>query len=185
MIRKLSVILVVLFLCFLLIGCAGNEKGSGIRINDVSNQEDIMITPEREDVLASNTEQLDEIGFNTGSEVEVDVDLTVLSSTLVYAEVYNIMVSPEKYIGKTVKMRGSYYASYYEETGKYYHYVIIEDAAACCQQGLEFIWNGEHTYPENYPSDGTEVEVVGTFDTYEELGVSYSYISTDEVQIIN
>lgn len=180
--RKLSLTLTALFLCFLLSGCTGNKNNSGSLINDVSKQEEITNTSEIEDVLDSKTDQSEEISSTT--ESGVDVDLTALSSTLVYAEVYNIMVSPENYIGKTVKMRGSYYASYYEETGKYYHYIIVEDAAACCLQGLEFIWNGEHTYPEDYPADGTEVEVVGTFGTYEELGVSYSYISTDEINII-
>ena len=31
-----------------------------------------------------------------------DVDLTNLSSTMVYSEVYNMMSTPENYIGKTV-----------------------------------------------------------------------------------
>lgn len=180
--KKLSLILTALFVCFLFIGCEKNENGSQSRTNDVSKQDDITITPEVEDVFVSNTEQLEEISTNT--ESGVDVDLTALSSTMVYAEVYNITFYPERYLGKTVKMRGKYYAGYYEETGKYYHYVMIEDAAECCQQGLEFIWNGEHTYPEDYPVDGTEVEVIGTFGTYEELGASYSYISTDEISLV-
>ena len=29
-----------------------------------------------------------------------DVDLTLLSSTMVYSEVYNMMVDPDSYIGK-------------------------------------------------------------------------------------
>lgn len=189
--KKLSLISTALFHCFLLIGCARKVDSIENRTNDVSEQEEITISQELEDntisqeledVLLSNPEPVVEI--NTNADSGVDVDLTVLSSTMVYAEVYNIMVFPEKYIGKTVKMRGKYYASYYDETGKYYHYVIIEDAAECCQQGLEFIWNGDHTYTDDYPADGTEVEVVGTFGNYEELDVSYTYISTDEINII-
>jgi len=65
---------------------------------------------------------------------EVDMDLTVMSSTMVYAEIYNMLESLDDYIGKTVKMRGLYYASYYEELDKYYNFVVIEDATACCQQ---------------------------------------------------
>ena len=34
------------------------------------------------------------------------VDLTALSSTMVYAEVFAMMSSPEDYVGKTVKMQG-------------------------------------------------------------------------------
>jgi len=116
--------------------------------------------------------------------VSVDVDLTVLSSTMVYAEVYNMMVRPDDYIGKVVKMRGPYYASYYDETGKYYHYVIIEDATACCQQGLEFIWDGGHTYPDDYPENNTNIEVVGVFGSYEELGSTYYYLAAADISIL-
>ena len=35
----------------------------------------------------------------------------MLSSTMVYSEVYNMMVDPESYIGKTVKMDGSTYCT--------------------------------------------------------------------------
>ena len=36
--------------------------------------------------------------------VDADVDLTQLSSTLVYAEVYNMASNPQSYVGKTVRM---------------------------------------------------------------------------------
>ena len=47
----------------------------------------------------------------------IDVDLTKLSSTMVYSEVYNMLYTPDDYIGKTVKMKGAF--AYYEdpETG--------------------------------------------------------------------
>lgn len=37
----------------------------------------------------------------------IDVDLTQLSSTMIYAEVYNMMVTPDEYVGKTVRMEVS------------------------------------------------------------------------------
>ncbi len=114
----------------------------------------------------------------------VDVDLTALSSTMVYAEVYNMMVNPADYLGKVVKMRGAYYASYYDVTQEYYHYVIVKDATACCQQGLEFIWNGRHRFPEDYPADYTEVEMQGVFGSYEELSQTYYYLAVDEIVLV-
>jgi hypothetical protein len=115
---------------------------------------------------------------------DVDIDLTELSSTLVYAEVYNMMMSPDEYMGQTVKMSGSYYASFAEETDQYYHYVIIEDAAACCQSGLEFMWSGDHEYPADYPADNTNVEVTGVFSSYDELGQTYYYLAVDDINEI-
>lgn len=111
----------------------------------------------------------------------IDLDLTAMSSTMVYAEVYNMMSNPDDYMGKVIKMSGPYYASYYDETGLYYHYVIIEDATACCQQGLEFVWNGEHSYPADYPDEKTPIEVTGVFGKYDELGKDYYYLAVDEI----
>ncbi|MCL2078804.1 MAG: hypothetical protein FWH17_03055 [Oscillospiraceae bacterium] len=117
--------------------------------------------------------------------IDVDVDLTALSSTMIYAEVYNIMTNPDDYMGKRIKMRGPYYASYFDETGSYYHYVIVEDAAACCMQGLEFIWNGEHIYPDDYPQDKAIVEIIGVFGSYDELNETYYYLSVDDITAVN
>ncbi len=98
----------------------------------------------------------------------VDVDLTVLSSTMVYAEVYNMMVSPDNYKGKTVKMAGQFVPYYDESTGNYYFACFISDATACCSQGIEFILAGDYSYPDYYPSEGETICVIGTFDTYME-----------------
>ena len=37
---------------------------------------------------------------------DIDIDLTRLSSTMVYSEVYNMMNTPENYVGKMVRMNG-------------------------------------------------------------------------------
>lgn len=179
--KKLTLSSVAIVLCLVLVGCSREENNNENRVNEVIIQEESVALQTIEE-LDSNSESEEELTSNMDHE-GIDVDLTVLSSTLVYAEIYNIMFYPENYIGKTVKMRGQYYSSYYEETGEYYHYVVIEDAIACCQQGVEFIWNGEHIFPDDYPSDGTEVEIIGMFDTYEELGRSYLYIATDEIKV--
>lgn len=107
------------------------------------------------------------------SEEGIDVDLTVLSATMVYSEVYNMMVSPEAYMGKTVKMSGQYVPFYDDTTDKYYFACIIKDATACCAQGIEFELTDEYAYPDDYPTEGNEICVVGVFDTYEEGETKY------------
>ena len=99
----------------------------------------------------------------------IDYDLTAMDGDLVYASVYQMMVEPEAFEGKVIKISGRYYASFYDPNNRYYHYVIIEDAMACCAQGMEFVWDdGSHVYPDEYPKDNSYVEVVGTFETYTE-----------------
>lgn len=118
---------------------------------------------------------------------EVDYDLTTMSPTMVYGTVYQMMVYPEKYIGKTVKMRGTYTYEFYDKTNQYYHYVQIADAAACCAQGIEFVWqDGSHAFPESYPDEAAEIEVIGTFETYEESGDSnlYCRLANSEMRVL-
>lgn len=116
--------------------------------------------------------------------VAVDIDLTAMSGTMVYAEVYNMVNTPEQYLGKSVRIKGEFNAGYYEGTESYYYYVLIADATACCQQGIEFVWTGSHDYPEDYPENGAEIEIEGVFSTYTELDVKYYCINTDDVIVL-
>ena len=104
---------------------------------------------------------------------KVDLDLTTMSSTMVYSEVFNMVTTPENYIGKTVKMRGTYMYYYDEKPDHYYFFCLISDAMACCSQGIEFALTKDYHYPEDYPKPDDEITVVGVFDSYEEEGNTY------------
>ena len=105
----------------------------------------------------------------------VDVDLTVMGKDMVYATVYQMMCYPDEYIGKKIKANGTYTACWYDETSKWYTYCLIKDALACCQQGLEFTWeDGSHDISE-FPEEGTDIEIIGTFRVYKDF-------EEDEVQ---
>ena len=107
-----------------------------------------------------------------------EVDLTVLSSTMVYAEVYNMLYNdPESYLGKTVRARGEF--SIYQlvvdgvlQPAPAAYACIIADATACCAEGMEFVSEGDLTYPDDYPELGAEITVVGEFQAYEENGMT-------------
>ena len=132
-----------------------NEEENGIGIPPVPDLE-----------VKEPTDPVDDAIDN--DEAEADVDLTALSSTMVYSEVYNMMYYPENYIGKTVKMKGMYAGYHDESTDKYYHACIIQDATACCAQGIEFEPTDDYRYPDDYPAEGQEVCVTGVFDKYKE-----------------
>ena len=123
----------------------------------------------------------------TQSADGIDVDLTVLSSTMVYSEVYNMMVTPDSYIGKTIKMKGQF-AVYQatDESGAFipdqmYFACFIADATACCSQGREFALACEHAYPDDYPELGSEITVTGIFELYEEDGCRYCRLGNAEM----
>lgn len=114
---------------------------------------------------------------SSGAYDAVDVDLTLLSSTMVYSEVFNMVYEPESYEGKTVKMTGL--LSAYEADGKLYLACIVPDATACCAQGLEFELKDSYSYPDDFPENGSEITVAGTFTSYTEEVGGGSYVFFD------
>lgn len=109
----------------------------------------------------------------------VDIDLTQFSSTVVYSEVYNMMLTPEEYAGQTVRMKGPLTAFMDDDQSQIYTAVFISDATACCQQGFEFVWEG-HEYPNDFPELGTEITVTGVFELYERDGAEYPHLIVEE-----
>lgn len=179
----------VLLLCILLITGCSNKKGTNgkgvnntnsiekVIDNQIANEDGKTETTESEKASSDVESNKDIEDTISGAEnvrdtdETVDYDLTQMSSDMVYATVYQMMVTPEEYEGKTFRIDGNFYATYYEATKKYYFYCIIQDATACCAQGMEFIWDdGSHIYPDEYPEDNTEIVVEGTFETYREDG---------------
>lgn len=154
--KKLLCLVLALVFIFTLCSCSEKEK-----------------TPSQND--GETVAQSTDVKVNSGADesVNVDVDLTALSSTMIYSEVNNMMTTPDDYLGKTVKMSGSFSIYESESTGKIYYACVIADATACCSQGLEFVLAEERSYPDEYPELGTEITVTGVFDTYEENGYMY------------
>ena len=162
--KKIFHLLLVAALIVSLSACGNNETPQNTQKPSVSSGNTQNSTTVNEPQTPSSQPQVSD---------DLDVDLTKLSSTMVYSEVYNMMYTPNDYIGKTVKMKGQF--AYYEdpETKAQYFACIIADATACCSQGLEFILTGEHTYPNDYPEVGSEITVTGTFELYTENGFQY------------
>ena len=113
---------------------------------------------------------------------EVDYDLTVMGADMVYATVYQMMIEPKSYIGKSFKIRGNYYSSYSKDKDVYYHFCMIKDAAACCAQGLELLWADEKmNRHENCPEEDALVTAEGVFETYEEGPNTYGRIKDAKI----
>ena len=99
----------LLAVCMMASLCAcgkGREKDAG---NDtLSSDEEASASAE---IIPTPNEQETPGGSEPSqpSAGKVDVDLTVLSSTMVYSEVYNMLYNdPAHYLGKTVKAKGNF-----------------------------------------------------------------------------
>lgn len=106
-------------------------------------------------------------GYAADDAGAVDIDLTKLNSTMLYAVVFDMMNDPEKYNGKSVRMSGQL-AVYQEEEGggDVFFACVIADAAACCQQGLEFTPVSAHKWPDDFPAEGGDISIAGKCSMY-------------------
>lgn len=169
--KKIAVLFMVCCLSFVLSAC-GNQNMVKELADSNSRIEKKNAETRKNTAEDSSMKEADEKAETSGDMV----DLTVLNSTMVYSEVYDMTSKPENYIGKRVKMAGLFTAYQDETTKKRYFSCIIQDATACCAQGLEFELKEKRKYPEEYPEEEEEITVVGTFDTYEEEGYMYCVI---------
>ena len=170
--------------CLLLAACMAVSLcacGKDVGNNTLSSNEETSASAE---IIPTPNEQETPEGSEPSqpSAGKVDVDLTVLSSTMVYSEVYNMLYFyPEDYYGKTVKANGIF--AIYQmvvdgvtQPDPVAYACIIADATACCAEGMEFVLEGDYTYPDDYPELGTEITVIGEFQSYEENGMTWYHL---------
>lgn len=195
--RRMKKIVLLMAAALCLMGC-GQETGSNKAAGEMQSNVDKVMEEQMENAKRTTQDAIQndidvdkaiekakdgalkngkqENDDKSGESSDVDYDLTVMSSDMVYSTVYQMMTDPETYVGKTVRMNGAYVVNYWESTDTYYHCVLIKDAQACCQQGIEFVWgDGNHKYPDDYPEESAEVLVTGTFETYKEDGDTNLY----------
>lgn len=150
------------------------KNNPGAIFSSVKNKDNTTDINARSFKVYENAEAEDK---KTKKLPSVELDLTKLSGDFVYAEVNNMMTTPEKYDGKIVKIKG--YFNFYRDdlTGKSYTSCIIQDAQACCKQGIEFILQGEtKTYPYDFPRIGQDLTVTGKFKVYKEGEQLYCHL---------
>ena len=158
---------------------AGNDASSS---NEKSSASAESIPTPKEQETPDEQQTPEEPEQTQTSADGVDVDLTVLSSTMVYSEVYNMLYNdPAHYFGKTVKAKGTF--SLYQlvtdgvlQPDPVAYACIIADATACCAEGMEFVLEGDYTYSDDYPELGAEITVIGEFQSYEENGMTWYHL---------
>ena len=122
------------------------------------------------------------ISFAAPASGKVDVDLTKMSGTVVYAMVYQMVTEPMKFKGKRIKMAGVFSSYYDDETDQRFYGCVISDALACCSQGLAFELAKPRKFPDEYPDEGSKITIKGVFDyRVEEDGVGFPVIRDAEM----
>ncbi len=115
------------------------------------------------------------------AESAVDLDLSRMTGAVVYAQIYQMAVHPEEYIGKIVRLAGWFDVVTDSATGMVYTVCYIPDASACCAQGVEFVWAGGDDFSRDYPQPGQDIIVTGRFETYFENDWEYMRLADAEL----
>ena len=184
--HKMLCLLTAVLLAAALTGCSGANAVS--RQGPANQVEETLKTrmadaegsaPQEETTEVSSVNQVQ----NDNEYTQVDYDLTKMSSDMVYSTVYNMMAEPDSYLGKTVKMEGTFVVGTDQTTQQRFYACMIADAAACCAQGMEFVW-GDGSHPDSdYPQEGETLCVTGVFDTYTEGEYLYCRLDNASIEV--
>ena len=99
---------------------------------------------------------------------KIDFDLSNMNYNMISSITFEMLIEPEKYADKTVKISGQFYTEV-EEAIRYYS-VIIWDATLCCPAGMDFIPPDTMTFPDDFPPEETTITVTGTLHENTEDG---------------
>ena len=184
--KKIIVLLMIAAVLLSLAACSGETSSdktassAGSASTSSANSDSSVIDSALDQAKAPSTEN-PAAGDNANAPKTdgVDVDLTTMSSTMVYSEVLNMQQQPDQYFGKIVKMKGPFNVT--ELDGNRYFACLIKDATACCSTGIEFDLAGDYSYPDDYPEKDSEITVVGTFTIYTEGNSKYLQLKDAEL----
>ena len=114
---------------------------------------------------------------------KIDYDLSNYNFTMISSFFFQMLIEPETYENKTFKIKGKFQSFENEEdpAALPYFSVIMNDATMCCQEGIDFIWEGNHNWPADYPQQDQVITIVGKYIVTETDGFTYNYILASDI----
>ncbi len=159
----------LILICLLLLSCKAREKTDNSSLQ-AANEAKAQTTVSQPVVSTNSTNG------------KIDLDLTKMSATMIYSTMFDMLIMPEDYVEKSIKVKGWFQTYTDPQTAELYYAVVVPDATACCQQGLEFVWPGNHSYPDDFPKTGQDITITGLYKLIETDGVTYNYLEASNVE---
>lgn len=122
--KLVCVIFVVMGMLLVFIGCS--DPKAPIQQSSIGSS--ILSSSSSEAALSKENAPEESDG-----NIAIDIDLTKLSSTMIFSEIYNIMMNPTDYLGKTIRMEGTFKVYPIPELERNCYVVVVPDATACCE----------------------------------------------------
>lgn len=118
----------------------------------------------------------EEKDFSALDNIEVDEDISILPTTLAYAQTTRMMYDMETYLNNTVKIKGMFYHEINEEYEIDRITIMLLDETSCCQGYFEL------ELPEGlaHPVNGEQIMIVGTYTTRRDGDYLYPVIEVTD-----
>ena len=102
---------------------------------------------------------------NASETVKVDCDFTRMNPTMRMTYIYRLAVHPKEFVGKMLRISGTFLTRVDENDGKRYFGCLMGDpgGCSCCASGgvLEFMPKDSCGWATNFPPIGSSVTVTG------------------------
>lgn len=173
LIKVLCMLMSMILLVMTLPGCSSQDEAESTE--DVAAAEDQAADGQQIGTDPNTGQPIQSVDISALGGNGADVDISRLSSTMVYSVVYDMVTHPDDYLGKKIRMSGTMSVYHDEASGNTYYACLISDATACCSEGIEF-QTADGIDPSEYPSDGEPVTVLGTYEMFEDGGFQYGIL---------
>lgn len=120
-----------------------NEVTPNIQIGDYVEAPDIFVEKDYSEI----------------ENMKVDIDMTLLSNTMAFSLLNQIMYNSNVYTDSSMKIKGLYLNQYLIDYDEYIHYIILPDDSYCCQGYIEIKLPSGVDWPEI----GEEIMIIGDF----------------------
>lgn len=173
--KKVFVLLVLFAALYMLSGCA-KKKSDIYAVNNKNSVDKVLkekTSPKKTHKKSASVKDGTKKNTDTQKNVsgkkskKFDYDLTNMNSDMVYATVFQMMMEPEAFKGKKIKLKGVYYSGKDKKTKRKHHFCIIKDALQCCAQGIEILPDNKLKEKRNvFPKQNKSITVAGVAETY-------------------
>lgn len=132
------------FLCVMTIlctGCSSSEQAQEQTVDPVA--------------------QVDEAFGIVDDDIE---DYTSYNTQMVFAIASDMYEHPSNYYQKKIRLNGKFATAFDEPTQQRFYYCVVYDTAGYCNVPLIFIPTDEMVYPDDYPEEGGDITIQGTYE---------------------
>lgn len=180
--KKTRLVLTLILLTALLAGCQGQQAPTRTPKELAQQYEQV-----KQDASPVEQEAAAPAAPDGPSPVPLQdpphMDLSDMSYTMAYAQVYSMVMAPKRHAGETMRIQGSYYG-FQTEDGEDVHLILIIDDAGCCEVGMEFQMTGNHKWPQDFPPNNSIIRLTGLVDTISHGDNVFPLLVANEIQVV-